>query len=400
MKKYTKYVLLFTFAYFTSYLTRINFGAIVSEMSKSGGFSKALLSLSLTGSFITYGVGQIISGICGDKISPKKLVSLGFIVTILMNLLIPICPDPYWMLGVWCINGFAQSFMWPPMVKLMTAIFTDDEYKSGCQKISWGSAMGTMVIYLVSPLLISISGWKTVFFFSAICGAIMLIIWHKSCEDIKPIALNNASVNGQPSIQKGGTAMLFSPLMLCIMLAIVLQGMLRDGITTWMPSYISETYKLSNIIGILTGVILPIFSILSFNASSILHRKKFTNPLTCATVIFSMGTVSSVLLVLVTGKSAALSVVASALITGCMHGVNLMLIGMIPSYFKKYGNVSTASGVINSCTYIGSAISTYGIAVFSTNYGWNFTLKLWVIIAFFGTALCFVSIKPWKKKFM
>ena len=45
-----------------------------------------------------------------------------------------------------------------------------------------------------------------------------------------------------------------------VMIAIVMQGMLRDGVTTWMPSYISETYNLSNAIAILTGVVLPVFS--------------------------------------------------------------------------------------------------------------------------------------------
>ena len=50
-----------------------------------------------------------------------------------------------------------------------------------------------------------------------------------------------------------------------IMIAIVLQGMLRDGVTTWMPSLIGETYNLGSSIAILTSVVLPIFSILSFS---------------------------------------------------------------------------------------------------------------------------------------
>ena len=45
--------------------------------------------MALTGSFITYGTGQIISGVLGDRISPKKLVSRGLLVTVLMNVLLP-----------------------------------------------------------------------------------------------------------------------------------------------------------------------------------------------------------------------------------------------------------------------------------------------------------------------
>ena len=67
-------VLLFAAAYMVSYITRTNFGGIIQEMQTDTGISKQLLSMSLTGSFITYGAGQVVSGLLGDKISPKRLV--------------------------------------------------------------------------------------------------------------------------------------------------------------------------------------------------------------------------------------------------------------------------------------------------------------------------------------
>jgi len=397
MTRYVKFSLLFASAYFVSYLTRINFGAVISEMETATKFSKELLSLSVTGSFITYGVGQLISGFLGDRISPKKLVLMGFIITVLMNTAIPFCPDPYLMMGVWCINGFAQSLMWPPIVKLMTILFTAEEYKKVCQRVILGSTFATIVIYLTAPALIWLFGWKSVFFFSAICGAVMIFFWQKYCEDVKnPLLSSDADkVKSKVDLRP-----LFCPAMIGIMVAIILQGMLKDGITTWMPTYIEETYKLGNEISILTGVVMPIFSAISVYAATALYTKKFTNPVFCGGVIFTLSIVASATLIFVTGKSAALSVAASAVVTGSMHGVNLMLICMIPAFFKKFDFVSTGSGVINACTYIGSSLSTYGIAVMSQNYGWSFTLKIWFVLAVVGTAACFVSSNPWKKKFM
>ena len=60
-KQIQKITYLFMITYMVSYITRINFGAIVSEMVNDTGISKSMLSLSLMGSFVTYGVGQIIS---------------------------------------------------------------------------------------------------------------------------------------------------------------------------------------------------------------------------------------------------------------------------------------------------------------------------------------------------
>ena len=86
-------IFIFACCYMVSYITRINFGAVILEMATNTKIAKSLLSLSVTGSFITYGAGQSISGIYGDKFSPKKLLLLGLGVTSLMNLLIPLCPN-------------------------------------------------------------------------------------------------------------------------------------------------------------------------------------------------------------------------------------------------------------------------------------------------------------------
>ncbi|MBE7065233.1 MAG: MFS transporter [Ruminococcaceae bacterium] len=391
-------VLMMSMTYFVSYITRINYGAIISEMVEDTGFSETMLSMALTGNFIAYGLGQIVSGFLGDKFSPKKLVSLGLIVTVCMNLLIPVCANPYQMLVVWCINGFAQAFMWPPLVKIMSGSLTSDEYKKSIVKVSWGSSFGTILIYLIAPVFISLAGWKSVFVFSAVCGAIMIFVWNFGMAKL-PFVTQNVQPDKLKSDSSKVTKKSFMSVVLVgIMLAIVLQGMLRDGVTTWMPSYIKSTYNLGTEISILTGVVLPVFSIFCFNFTSSIYRKKFSNPMTCAAVLFGCGAVSSLCVALFTGKSVILSVLFSALLTGAMHGVNLMLISMIPPFFEKRGNVSTVSGVLNSCTYVGSAISTYGMAVLNSHYGWGFTVCIWAVIAVCGTLVCLLCIRPWLKQ--
>ena len=154
-KKINQIIFIFACCYMVSYITRINFGAVILEMVTDTGISKSLLSLSVTGSFITYGAGQIVSGICGDKFSPKRLLLLGLGVTTVMNLLIPLCPNAYAMLCVWCVNGFAQAFMWPPMVRMMASIFSPEDYSRSIVRVNWGASIGTILVYLIAPVLIS-----------------------------------------------------------------------------------------------------------------------------------------------------------------------------------------------------------------------------------------------------
>lgn len=384
--------LIFAAIYMVSYLTRINFGAVVSEMEHATGISKKLLSLSLTGSFITYGIGQIISGVTADHISPKKLITIGLGITTAMNFLLPLCSSPYTMLCVWCVNGFAQSLMWPPIVKMMSQLFDDAEYKKAAVIVCGGSSVGTIAVYLLAPVVVSVLNWKWLFVICGCTSALTLALWQFfRYTPRKEVA--------EKTHTKGNFRIFLSPLILCIMCAIVLQGMLRDGVTTWMPSYITEVYHWDTAASIFAGVILPIFSLICVELATALHNRLLKNPLSCAGTFFALGTVSAVLLFIVTGGNAILSVWFSALLTGSMHGVNMMLISILPPYFKRFGLTGTASGLLNSCTYIGSALSTYGFAVLSETTSWGFTVLLWSVISLLGMILCFGCTKVFAKKF-
>ena len=52
-----KLTYIFMLTYLVSYITRINYGTVIAEMVVRTHFSEALLSMALTGSFVTYGVG-------------------------------------------------------------------------------------------------------------------------------------------------------------------------------------------------------------------------------------------------------------------------------------------------------------------------------------------------------
>lgn len=381
------------FLYAAGYLTRINYGAIISEMEQATGFARSLLSMAPTGSFVTYGVGQIISGICGDRFSTKRLISLGLAVTAAMNLLLPLCVDPYQMLAVWCVNGFAQAFLWPPIVKTMAAYLKEKDYSNAMVKVSCGSSLGTLVVYLLSPLMIAAFGWKSVFTGAAICCAAMLLVWHKIGLDVPPVPRKAREAGS------GSKGVIFTPAMLCILVAIAFHGMLRDSVMTWMPSYVAETYQLDNSAAILSGVILPLFSLVCFWLAEKLHNKVFHNILVCAAVIFGVSMLAAGGLYLFPGAGAAVAVLLLGLIKGCMSGVNFLLISILPRRFKKYGNVSTVSGVLNSATYVGSAMSTYGIAVISERFGWSISTFVWLLLSVGSLALCLVDVPAWKRTY-
>ena len=77
--------------------------------------------------------------------------------------------------------------------------------------------------------------------------------------------------------------------------------------------------------------------------------------------------------------------------------MNLYLVSMAPFRFRATGRVSTISGMLNAATYIGSAASTYGVAVVTERAGWNATLLIWLAAAAAGTALCAALVRGWQR---
>lgn len=392
-------VLMYIFSsavYFMSYTTRINYNTVLVEISTAESISRSLLALPLTASFITYGLGQIVSGWLGDKFDPFRLISLGLILSALMNILLPIFPKPYVMTVFWAVNGFAQALIYPPLMKITSHYLSEQNYAKACLFVTIGSHAATLLMYLVSPLIITIASWKLVFFFSFGSAAVFLAVWQIYAGSIKkkygkPSAVPKMNNGAKETAEKvSAKTLLISSGLIIIMLAVVMQGFLRDGIATWMPAYLSDVFSLSNEISILTTVILPVFSIFSAYMILAVRNKLCRNELKLAGITF-LTAVAAIGLLLIFRANMPLSVLLLALTSTCSHAVNFLLICLVPKRFEQYGRFSLVTGLINSCTYIGAAISTYGFAAVSESCGWNVTLILWGAIALTGFVCCFAA---------
>lgn len=384
-------MLLLSAVYFVSYLTRNSYNVVIAELMRQTGFGQSVLALCITGSLITYGAGQLVSGFLGDRVQPKRLIILGLCVTALMNLLMAFCRIPSLMLAVWCVNGLAQAFLWPPLVRLMAALFTEEEYEKAMVAVTWGGSAGNIALYLTAPALISLLGVSSVFITAALCAFSAVAVLASKCPSIS-VRLEEKNA---PGVRR--QALFKMPLVWCIFLTIILQGILRDGITTWTPVYINETYHLGSSFSILSGTALPLFSLAAIQAVSLLHRRLLHNPITCAAALFGLGGVFGLLLALFPGAGTAPSVGLCALLTGCMHGVNLILVGILPAYFQRYGRVSLFSGLLNAFTYVGSALSAYGYAAVADRAGWLAVIGSWPVTAFLGLAVCLLCVRPWRR---
>jgi OPA family glycerol-3-phosphate transporter-like MFS transporter len=232
MIKGKKLAWLFAYVYFASYVTRINFSAVIQEVVTSTGFEKSALSVILVCMSVSYGVGQIINGWIGDRIKPQNLIFTGLCTATAINIIFPFFSASIPMMCLlWTVNGFAQAMMWPPIVKIMVNTMDEATYGSASVIVSLGSSIGTIAVYLTAPVIITLLSWQFVLLLSAATGLFAVILWafiKNRVYDEKSVILPNKKSSPSAKLIFPQTAIF--PLIF-IALAIICQGMLRDGVS-------------------------------------------------------------------------------------------------------------------------------------------------------------------------
>ena len=399
-------------AYFASYVTRINYIAvrlaIADELMLSAPELVAELGIAISAASITYGIGQLVSGVLGDRLPPIALVCVGLGGAVFCNLLMPLLyPSVYWMALVWGVNGFFQSLIRPPLGRIIAANYDEKGYIDTCVAVSNSSQVATVLVYLIIPLCLRLFDreWRPAFYLPVAVGLVTLGFWlllvPKFCaETVNPAEADTANANREESRPEPLWPLLCRSGLLIMIPAVLIHGLLRDGITAWMPDFISEVGGLGTSISILTTAILPIFCIVC-----VLLAKRICSALpsdgVSSALLFGVCTASAAgilpLLDHVTPVTFVITVILMALITGCMHGVNHIFITRIPGAFRQVGRVSGIVGILNAITYLGGALSPYAVALVAARGGWGRAVLLWTVLAALSVALCLAACRKWNR---
>lgn len=397
--------LLCCLAYFMSYMTRLNYAACMVELQSALGIGKSMAGLPVTACFLSYGFGQIICGILGDKFKPQMMIFAGLLGACGCNLLVACCPRMEIIIPVWCANGFFQAMLWPPMVRIMAECLSMKWYQHSCVLVTMASSVATIMVYLFTPVCIQVSGWRAVFVLPAVLGLVAAVVWwfhtrkltsDKEVEETAAKPGREEEKNSQSGKKSLLVQLMTDAPLAVILVAIILQGTLRDGITTWMPVYMSENFGMSNASSILSAAALPIFSVFSVLFASVLLGRLKSEVFTAA-CLFGTGALAGAMMLAAFGSLPVVCIVMMTLITGCAHGINLMLISRVPGRFTRYGKVSSVSGLLNSATYVGSSLSTYGFGAVAEACGWMPVVGIWIGICGAGMVLMLAVKKKWAR---
>lgn len=388
-------------AYFFTYFGRMNYAACLAEMIITEGYSKALAGLIGTGFFITYGLGQIVSGFLGDYLPPRWMIFTGIIGSGFCNLLMGSAPGVQTMIVIWCVNGFLQSLIWSPIVRLFAQYFTPTVRGTLGVYINSTVPIGTLFTYGFTALVLQLTGnWKMVFTYSAIILIATAVAWFFATAYLLPrmqmVDYHQSAPSGQTVGNESFGKILLSSGMIFMCLVLMMQGMLKEGITTWMPTFLYEKFHLGTSIAIISTALIPMLNICGITIAAV-ARQKIGDEVKASFYLFIAGTVSLIVLYFASFLGMVPTFLFFALATTFMMAVNTVYVGVVPGYFGKVDKSSSVSGMLNAFVNIGIAISTFGFGALSAAFGWNFTMISWCICGVIGILASYIAYQMWRK---
>ena len=395
--------------YFSQYFGRYNYAASMVAIGQKQGWDTALLGLIASIIFVTYGFGQLFTGWLGDRLNPKAMIFVGCAGSAGCNLWMGLSGSLLQMQLAWGLNGLFCALIWAPMVRLLTVYMPADRLRKSILAFTYATSLGVTGTYLLTSFLVSRFDWRVAFYVPAVIGLVASLGWLavSFTSGKTPARVPEGERSGQmPDRAAGGAPPRKGEAFLSVyvrsglpllLAAILLMGLLKDGMMTWVPQMISDTFQVEAYLSIFLSAALPLVNSLSVWLVRRISRGHEGDDMRNGALLFLGAVAGMGVLLLAGGLHPLLSVVLFSIISTFVTGTNVILISFVPLQFTAMGRTSTIAGLTNAFTYLGSALSGWGLGWIAGRYGWG--VVNWVLagLCVLGCAICLAARPLWRR---
>lgn len=392
--------------YIITNFAKSNYSATVAYIVQQSIFTKSQTGAIASAFYIFFGIGQFIGGSIVDKISPYKMIKVGIVSAFIANIILCFTMNYTVILIVWSINGFMHLGIWPGITKIV-ADYLSPYYKPiATQHLSYGHALGSLMSYICSALLINKFGWVGMFGTSSMLLAGALIFWLLTERLVPMNSILSCRQNVQKkrneettmSAKKKYSVMLSSGLVLALLPTLCL-AMLNNGAQLWIPTLMMESYTTSLVFANLQTVLLLLVSIIGgLVFGPLLNRIK--NEMLGHFILTTLIVVPFLVLQFIGVIPIWLALMMFTITIMVMTLGNVFKV-RISTRFHKYRCSGTVSGLLHTMTSFGVVLSGYGYGFLAENFGWSAVTFSWIVlivITLFSLALSAVFWGKFMKK--
>ncbi|GHV66771.1 regulatory protein UhpC [Spirochaetia bacterium] len=379
--------------YAGAYFGRVNLSIALPSLSAAGTYSRVSLGLMASGFFAAYAAGQLINGALGDRLSPRWFVTAGLAVAGLSNILFGLSGSLPVMVFLWALNGYAQSMLWGPLIRLVSERSPPEHLHKGIVFLSTSPIIGYFLSYAVVGRISLFAGIKAVFFIPGIFLILIAGLWFLSLRQSGPRS-NSRKITGPKTRREGLFPFILRTRLWAAALICIMGGIVKEGLVLWGPNLLSESQSLPMeqvlfIMSLTPLMNLPVLILSGWVHKTFRQKEKYT------LLIFSSASLLSVFLLrAVLDQGLVYMGLAFSLIFAALYALNNILTSFVPLNFYQEKRISTVAGFLDCAVYIGAAISGPLSGLMADSGGWKGVTECWIAVVAITIPLCFISLKP------
>lgn len=377
-------------SYITSYYMRHILGVLTPGMLETGLYTKEYIGILSSAYLLIYAVGQLVNGITGDIIRPKKMILCGLAFSGVS--LITFSFTDVHLLQIVCFGamGFGLSMLRGPIMKTISENTLPKYARTICAFFSSASFIGTFV----ASFLALIFKWKEAFIAAGLIAVAVGIAAYTV------ITLMEKKGMIETRLMKGGNfAEITKVFKLDKFIFYMLIGMLVEivfgAINFWIPTYLTEhlgfaknnanlIFSVMSVISAVTPVIsLILFKVFKEKDVSIVKYAFLIAAVFCVLMNFVNNPWLNILLFLMARMS-----------VGCASAMLWSI--YIPS-LGKTGKVSSANGILDCAGYIAASAANAVFGSIAAGISWNGMVYIWCGLMFLGFPIAVLADLKFKK---
>ena len=377
------------------YLIRNNIPLIAKILLDEGSIDKVGIGLIANAALIAYGLSKFFMATVSDRSNARFFLPIGLALSAVANMVVAWVPAASATVAsfalVMFINGWVQGMGWPPCGRVLVHWFSTNE--RGWKTAIWNTAhnVGGIGVGVAAAVGLGFTGgqWQSAFWFPAIIALVVAVFAFFTIRDtpasvgLPPIE-EHRNDPAKVEVADGEEEhlgywqiivkhVLLNRVMVLLALTNVFVYVLRYGVLSWTPVFLSEHHGASVTAGIAGFSLFELAGIFGTLAAGWVSDRIFHGNRTKTGITFMIGV--AVFLVLYwlapVGIPYWLLMVYLFFIGAFIYGP-VMLIGLYALELAPKKAAGTAAGFTGLFGYLGGTVAANAIVGYTVDhFGWD-----------------------------
>lgn len=378
MKRKTMPIFLVCYiSYVMIYVARLNLSMGASALKELAVLTTAQIGALGSLFSVVYACGRLLSGQIADRTAPWLMICGGLVLCGGSNLALSLLPAFPAFLLLWAANAFAQSMLWGPILRILSAIYPEDIAKKRASYMGTAVAGGNMAAIVLHNALIAQLGVRWVFAFPGLVTLVLSLCVMLGTRHIQP--------EGAPR-QSSFLRLLRRRALRRMLIPAVIHGVMKDNISLWMSVYVMEQFGVELSQSSYFILLIPALGFVGRLLAPGLYRLSGGRERPLLVGSLAVCVVGSVLLIALP-CSALAAVGYLSVIYMAVSVMNACFLAFYPIAFAREGLVASVSGLMDFATYLGTGLSAMVFGVLIDHLGYSAMFAVWAALSLLAIPL-------------